>query len=107
VREDLQIRLADATDLRTTLAQMAAIARHDTRARVHELAGLEVTVIHGTEDALVPSDRGRELAAAIPGARLVMIPACGHMLTTDAEPEAAAAVRGHLERCAAPSSRVA
>lgn len=107
VRSDLEIRLADATDIRTTLAQMAAIARHDTRARLYELAGLEVTVIHGEEDVLVAPDRGRELAAAIPGARLVMIPACGHMLTTDAETQAAAAVLAHLERCAALSSRAA
>jgi len=98
VEEDLRIRLADATDVRTTLAQMAAVARHDTRDRLHELAGLEVTVIHGAEDALMPPDAGRTLAAAIPGARLVMIPACGHMLTTDAEEEAARAVLGHLER---------
>ena len=39
---------------------------------------------------------GRALAAGIPGARLVTIPACGHMLTTDAEATATRAVRGHL-----------
>src|SRR3954454_18284702 len=43
VREDLRVRLSDATDIRTTLAQMASIARHDTRARLSELEGLEVT----------------------------------------------------------------
>ena len=98
VREDLRIRLADATDVRTTLAQMAAIAGHDTRSRLRELAGLDVTVLHGAEDALVPPEAGRALAAAIPGARLVMIPACGHMLTTDAEDEAAGAIVEHVER---------
>ena len=103
VREDLRIRLSDATDIRTTLAQMAAIAGHDTRRRLHELAGLDVTVLHGEEDALVPPRAGRELAAAIPGARLVVIPACGHMLTTDAEEDASAAVLGHLERVLSPS----
>src|SRR6266576_1988318 len=103
VREDLRIRTEDSTDIRTTLAQMAAIARHDTRARLGELAGLDVTVIHGEEDVLVPSEAGRGLAAAIPGARLVMIPACGHMLTTDAEDEAAGAVLGHLARASSGS----
>jgi 3-oxoadipate enol-lactonase len=107
VREDLRIRLDDATELRTTLAQMAAIARHDTRSRLRRLRGLEVTVIHGEEDVLVAPDRGRELAASIPGARLVMIPSCGHMLTTDAEEEVSAAVLEHLERVAEPSSRAA
>jgi pimeloyl-ACP methyl ester carboxylesterase len=96
VSEDLEIRLADATDIRTTVAQMAAIVAHDTRRRLHELAGLPVTVIHGIQDALVPVERGRELADAIPGSRLVLIPNCGHMLTTDAEREVAAVVRRHL-----------
>jgi len=101
VSEDLEIRLADATDIRTTLAQMAAISAHDTRRRLAELAGLPVTVIHGIQDALIPVQRGRDLAAAIPGSRLVMIPNCGHMLTTDAEREVAAVIRRHLAGTAA------
>jgi 3-oxoadipate enol-lactonase len=103
VREDLSIRLADNTDIRTTAAQMAAVTRHDTRARLRELEGLEVTVIHGAEDVLVPPEAGEELATAIPGARMVMIPACGHMLTTDAEDTAAGAVLEHLERVSSRS----
>jgi 3-oxoadipate enol-lactonase len=103
VREDLRVRLSDATDVRTTLAQMAAIAGHDTRTRLPELAGLDVTVLHGAEDALVPPEAGRALAAAIPGARLVMIPACGHMLTTDAEEAASGAILEHLGRVCSPS----
>lgn len=97
MREDLRVRAADATALRTTLAQMGAIARHDTRGRLGELAGLPVTVLHGEEDALVPCQQGRELAAAIPGAQLVTIPGCGHMLSTDAPDPVAAAVIEHLE----------
>jgi proline iminopeptidase len=34
-------------------------------------------VLHGQED-LVPPDAARQIAAAIPGSRLVMVPACGH-----------------------------
>jgi 3-oxoadipate enol-lactonase len=105
VREDLAVRTADATALRTTLGQIAAIARHDTRDRLQELEGMPTTVIHGEEDALVPVAQGRRLAAAIPGARLVTIPACGHMMTTDAEDQTAAAVLEHLAR--APRSSVA
>jgi pimeloyl-ACP methyl ester carboxylesterase len=107
LQEDLRLRLGDATALRTTLAQMAAISRHDTRRRLHELGGLPTTVIHGEEDVLVPPERGRELAAAIPGARFVTIPQCGHMMTTDAEPETVAAVTDHLRRNTARSSRAA
>src|SRR3954447_1345078 len=78
VREDLAVRIADATPPATVYAQLAAAARHDTRARLRELAGLPVTVLHGAEDALVPVARGRELAAAIPGARLIEFPETGH-----------------------------
>lgn len=98
VREDLRIRLEDATDVRTSLAQIAAIARHDTRRRLHELTGLDVTVIHGEDDALVPFDAGTALAEGIPGATFVPIAGCGHMMTTDAEKATSGAVLAHLER---------
>ena len=97
VREDLGVRIADATPAATVYAQLAAAARHDTRARLRELAGLPVTVLHGAEDALVPVARGRELAAAIPGARLIEFPETGHLLSTDAETEVGAALRDHLQ----------
>jgi pimeloyl-ACP methyl ester carboxylesterase len=86
---------------------MVAIARHDTRRRLHELAGIPTTVIHGAEDVLVPPDRGRELAAGIPGARFVMLQGSGHMLTTDAEEQAAAAVLDHLAWSSAPQRSAA
>ncbi len=57
-------------------------------------------VVHGLEDNLVSPDRGRELAALIPGAKLELIEACGHLLTTDAEGEVASAILAHLEECA-------
>jgi pimeloyl-ACP methyl ester carboxylesterase len=106
VREDLAIRTADATPVWTIAAQMTAIAGHDTRKRLHELGGLPVTVIHGVQDALVPLERGRALARAIPGARLVMIPVCGHVIATDAEHETAAIVRRHLARAAVAAHAV-
>ena len=55
-------------------------------------------VVHGLEDRLVPPARGRELAELIPGAHLELIPACGHLLTTDAEDQTAGAILGHLKR---------
>ena len=94
--EDLRSRLEDPTPAKTSWAQIAAIQRHDTRHRLSELEGLPVTVVHGDEDRLVPTDRGRELAAAIPGARLELVAHAGHQLTTDNEPDASAAVLGHL-----------
>lgn len=94
--EDLQVRNAHPTPARTTWAQLAAISRHDTRKRLHELAGIPTTIVHGDSDVLVPTARGRELAAAIPGAELVLIPDAGHLMSTDNERDSAIAVLDHL-----------
>jgi 3-oxoadipate enol-lactonase len=98
LREDLERRTADDTPMRTVYAQMGAIAGHDSRGRLAELAGLETLVLHGLEDTLIPPDRGRDLAELIPGARLELLPACGHIIGTDAEEPAAKAILAHLER---------
>jgi pimeloyl-ACP methyl ester carboxylesterase len=90
-------RMADDTPARTIYAQMGAIAAHNTRERLGELKGLPTLVVHGLEDGLVPADRGRELAALIPGAHLELVPSCSHLLTTDAEDEVAGAIVAHLE----------
>jgi pimeloyl-ACP methyl ester carboxylesterase len=105
VNEDLDRRMADATSPLTLYAQLGAIAAHDTRPRLAELEGTPVLVVHGLEDRLVPPARGRELAELIPGAQLELIPACGHLLTTDAEEQTAGAIIGHLDRCASPAQR--
>lgn len=60
--------------------QLAAIVTAGDR--THRLTALTVptTVIHGRADRLVMPSGGRAIAAAIPGARLVMIPAMAHGL---------------------------
>jgi 3-oxoadipate enol-lactonase len=103
LRDDLARRIQDSTSPVTAYAQMDAIAGHDTRSRLHELAGLPTLVVHGLEDALIPPDRGRELARLIPGVRLELIPSCGHILATDAEETTAAAILTHLEHAATGS----
>jgi len=96
--DDLRRRSVDPIGPLTAWMQMAAIAGHDTRARLGELDGIPTTVIHGHEDSLVPIARGAELADGIPGARLVEIPHAGHVLMTDDEDGVASAVAEHLER---------
>lgn len=98
VREDLKRRIADGTSPVTVYAQMGAIALHDTRSRLYELANVSTLVVHGLEDGLVPPRRARELAELIPDARLELIPSCSHLLTTDAEEPVATAILDHLER---------
>jgi aminoacrylate hydrolase len=99
VQQDFELRMEDNTSPLTLWAQMGAIAGHDTRARLRDLQGVRTLVVHGLEDNLVPADRGRDLAALIPGARLELVPGCGHLLTTDAEEQVAAAILAHLEGC--------
>jgi 3-oxoadipate enol-lactonase len=96
VAEDLCQRRLDDTSPRTLYAQLAAVARHDTREALPSLAGLPTLVLHGDEDALVPVERGRELASLIPGARLVVVPGAGHVMTTDAEDAVVQAILDHL-----------
>ncbi len=98
VEEDLARQSGIPQRPRTVLAQLLAVAGHDTLPRLGELAGLGVTVLHGAQDAVVPPARARELAAAIPGAELVLLASCGHMMGTDDEEATAAAVLAHLAR---------
>jgi 3-oxoadipate enol-lactonase len=105
VADDLDRRMADSTSPLTLYAQLGAIALHDTRPRLSELEGMPVLVVHGLEDRLVPPARARELAELIPGAQLELIPACGHLLTTDAEKQTAGAILAHLDRSARTAQR--
>jgi 3-oxoadipate enol-lactonase len=101
VKEDLALRMADNTSPVTTYAQMGAIGGHDLRRSLGALGPVPTLVVHGLEDKLVPPARGRELAGLIPGARLELIPACGHLLMTDAEEPTARVILEHLARAAA------
>ena len=62
--------------------------------RREALAGLRVPalVIHGDADPLVPFENGKRTAAAIPGARLLVLPEVGHDLPPSAYEEIADAV---------------
>jgi pimeloyl-ACP methyl ester carboxylesterase len=64
----------------------AVIARPDALAHIGRLR-CPVLVLCGESDQLAPPERSRELAAAIPGAELALLPQCGHMLTME-QPEA-------------------
>jgi pimeloyl-ACP methyl ester carboxylesterase len=45
------------------------------------------TVVHGDQDPVYPLGHGEALAAAIPGARLCVVPGMGHVLTSPGLPE--------------------
>jgi pimeloyl-ACP methyl ester carboxylesterase len=68
--------------------QVEAIsARIDSRPSLPAIS-VPTLVLVGDSDPLTPPDRSEEMAAAIPGAQLVVVPECGHGSTLE-KPEAA------------------
>jgi pimeloyl-ACP methyl ester carboxylesterase len=62
------------------IRQLQAIAAAPGRLERLRSARVPALVIHGDADILVPVDNGRNVAAAIPGARLLEIEGMGHAL---------------------------
>ena len=85
--------VAHAADPRAGLSRPAAAGRpwH------HRLPTLTVPtlVVHGTADPVVPFAHGEELAARIPGARLLPLPGAGHDLDRADWPVVIEAIRRH------------
>lgn len=75
------------------IAQMDRSYTDEVQDRYGEIR-CPVRLLWGTKDEWIPVERGRALAAAIPGCALTEVPHCGHLMQEDA-PEAivAAALR--------------
>ncbi len=58
----------------------AVMARRDSRPLLADIA-CPTLVVCGESDLLTPPEHSREIAAAIPAARLELIAQCGHLLT--------------------------
>lgn len=71
--------MADDNDAEVFVRQQTAmIGRPDSRPSMAEIRCPTVVVV-GDADTPTPPERAQEIAAGIPGARLVTIKACGHM----------------------------
>jgi pimeloyl-ACP methyl ester carboxylesterase len=79
----------------------AIMAAHGRLARLAQLR-VPALVIHGEADILVPVDNGRNVAAAIPGARLLEIPGMGHDIPKRVWPQFVEAI-AELARHASPA----
>lgn len=85
---DLIDEMAASFALRPTprfavLDQARAIAAWSGAYRLRSLA-VPTTVVHGTEDPLIPVRNGMRLAQLIPGARYLELPAVGHLVPYEA-----------------------
>ncbi len=58
--------------------QLRAMLRYDARPRLAELADIPTLVVVAQQDRVARERHGRSLAAAIPGARLVVLPDAAH-----------------------------
>ena len=59
-------------------AQAMGVGTFDVAAQLPRLA-VPVLVVHGDEDALIPLECGRSIAAKIPGSKLYVLPGVGHV----------------------------
>ena len=84
-------------DTEAALAGLAILAGTDLRPA---LAGVDVPtlVVHGERNPICPAGAGRALAAAIPGARLTIVPGAGHAPFLSRPRELAAALLPFLDR---------
>jgi pimeloyl-ACP methyl ester carboxylesterase len=87
----INLRMAQTVGVEGFARQTAAIiARPDSRPMLAAIAVPTVMIV-GADDLLTPPDRAQEIAAAIPNARLVVVPECGHSSTLE-QPEAVSRV---------------
>jgi pimeloyl-ACP methyl ester carboxylesterase len=71
--------------------QSAIIGRPDSRPNLSSIR-CPTLVLVGEHDALTPPDRAQEMAAAIAGSRLAVIPGSGHLSTLERPNEVSAAL---------------
>jgi pimeloyl-ACP methyl ester carboxylesterase len=60
--------------------QLMAVLTQNNRKAALASVKVPVLVIHGTDDPLVPMEGGKETAAVVPGAKLILIEGMGHDL---------------------------
>ena len=78
------------------IAQMERRYTDEIEARLGQL-GCPVSLLWGEEDRWIPLERGRELAARIPGASLQVVPGAGHLVQEDAPEAIVASVLARLD----------
>jgi pimeloyl-ACP methyl ester carboxylesterase len=69
--------------------QVAIIARVDSRPSLKDIR-VPTLVLSGDKDMLISNELSREMAGMIAGAKLVIVPNCGHLAPAE-QPEAVSA----------------
>jgi 3-oxoadipate enol-lactonase len=82
-------------EIRCAAAQVAAVMGHATLHRLEQIRA-PTLVITGDADRLVPPRNSQVLAAAIPDARLLVLPGAGHVFPLEREEETVRALTQHF-----------
>jgi 3-oxoadipate enol-lactonase len=90
----LNIGLRRAVAIGVIMAQMRAIAEHDTSARLPQLE-LPTLVVHSALDQMLPVQNGHLIARLIPDSRLEILDGIGHLFCWEAPERSAELVRAH------------
>jgi pimeloyl-ACP methyl ester carboxylesterase len=72
---------------------LRAMAGRQDRTGVLRALRVPISIIHGTEDQLIPVDRALQLAESLPGAEWAPIPGAGHATPLEAPTEVASALQ--------------
>jgi pimeloyl-ACP methyl ester carboxylesterase len=81
--------------------QMLAIIASGNRKRALRDVRVPTLVIHGTADPLIPVAAGHDLAAAIPGAQLLLVQGMGHSFPREVWPSIIDAIARHAAQAEA------
>jgi 3-oxoadipate enol-lactonase len=90
----LGIGMRRGVSIEVIMAQMRAIAEHDTSARLPQLR-LPTLVIHGTLDEMLSVQNARMIAGLIPDSRLEILEGVGHMFFWEQPERSAELIRAH------------
>jgi pimeloyl-ACP methyl ester carboxylesterase len=80
--------------------QLRAVLASGSRSERLRSVKVPTLVIHGTVDPLVPPEGGKDTAASVPGARLLMIEGMGHALPIPIWPQIIGAIDKHAHGAA-------
>ena len=82
--------------------QLVAILAAEPRLERLKKVRVPTLVVHGKDDALVPVDNGRVVAAAVPGARLIEFEGMGHDLPRRVWPQVIEAIVANARKASVP-----
>ncbi len=78
--------------------QALAVLASGSRVELLTTIRVPTLVVHGSEDALIPLEAGRDTAKHVPGAELLVVPGMGHQVVPSNSPVLAEALDAHARR---------